>query len=192
MVWLRAVSVIRVSEKPLRTTPGVRRMAVTTPRVAGSLPVIASALLAQPANGLGRRFLCRPVDDAFPFASESNRSESRMVESMRLIKSDAPIVVQLFREMTTAWGLNVNYGLSRFHSIINCSPGANAILRKSYSAVSHTSCAVSTTRCGLARCASIAMSVPCTGLEKPHCSERANRSIGAHCSPREWAASRIP
>ena len=46
--------------------------------------------------------LCRPVDDAFLFASEGNRSESRMVESMRPFKSGAPIEDQLFSQMTAA------------------------------------------------------------------------------------------
>ena len=63
--------------------------------------------------------LCRPLNVVFRFASGGSRLECRMVESMKPIRSDAPIVGQLCREMTTAWGLNVNYGLSRFQPIIN-------------------------------------------------------------------------
>ena len=76
--------------------------------------------------------LCRPLNVVFRFANGGSRSESRMVQSMRPIKNGAPIENQLFREMTAALGLNVNYGLSRFQPIINFSPGANAIVRKSY------------------------------------------------------------
>ena len=76
--------------------------------------------------------LCRPLNDVFHFASGGSRSECRMAESMKQIRSGAPIEDQLFREMTTALALNVNYGLSRFQPIINFSPGANAIVRKSY------------------------------------------------------------
>ena len=75
--------------------------------------------------------LCRPLNVVFHFANGGSRSESRMVESMRPFKSGAPIENQLFGETTIIWGLNAIYGLSRLQPIINCSPDANAISRKS-------------------------------------------------------------
>ena len=76
--------------------------------------------------------LCRPLNVVFRFANGGSRSESRMVESMRPIKTGATIDDQLFRATTIVCGLDGNSVLSRFQPIINFSLGANAIVRKSY------------------------------------------------------------